>query len=409
MKTLKKYSWILVIALGVLVIYKILFDLDTIIGVFGMVLGIINPFIIGFIIAFCINIPVSWLEGKILKIKRKWVNKFARSISIFANCTLLLLLLGFGLSRIIPMIYENVMQLIGLIPEWFEQGLIALKNLPFADELNLNESINDILETQPWMEFLSIENIDLWGSVGMVQSVFSGMMSVILTAVSAIYFLIEYNGLKEYVKRVIKAVSKDDVRQYAAIKYVRLVEKSFRKFLSCQFLDSLILGTIVTIEFLILGSPYALVLGILLGVLNIIPYFGSIFGSLIAILITLFTNGLETAILTAVILLITQQIDGNFINPKIMGTSFKVSPILVIISISIGAAMGGILGMIFAVPVANVIKTVFEEHIHNREKVKAGIPIEYDENGNEIIIELEPAPVQEKAKKKTWKNPFKKK
>jgi predicted PurR-regulated permease PerM len=81
--------------------------------------------------------------------------------------------------------------------------------------------------------------------------------------------------------------------------------------------------------------------------------------------------GLNTAIITAIVLLITQQLDGNFINPKIMGTSFKVSPVLVIIGITVGGAIGGVPGMILAIPVVNVLKTVLEEYIQTKEKKRA--------------------------------------
>jgi predicted PurR-regulated permease PerM len=106
----------------------------------------------------------------------------------------------------------------------------------------------------------------------------------------------------------------------------------------------------------------------MLGVANIVPYFGSIFGSMLAVFITFFSNGWETALLTAIILLITQQFDGYFINPRIMGTSFKLSPIIVIIAITVGGALGGVAGMIFAIPVVNVLKTVMDEFLETREK-----------------------------------------
>jgi predicted PurR-regulated permease PerM len=124
------------------------------------------------------------------------------------------------------------------------------------------------------------------------------------------------------------------------------------------------------IAFTIMGSPYAVTMALLLGVLNIIPYFGSIVGSAICVFIVWATSGFQTALVVAVTLLIIQQIDGNFINPRIMGTSFKISPVLVIIAITIGGAIGGILGMIFAVPVANVLKTVLEEYIQNKESLR---------------------------------------
>ena len=372
MKNIHKYVKILLLAVCILLAYKILFDFASVSGWFRRIISIMSPFIAGFIIAFCINIPVSWLEIKIRKIKFKFVKKFARSASILINVAVIILVLVIGLSMLIPMIYQNAMQLADLLPMYYDQAISYLTNLPFAEEIGLADSIKALEE-----EVNPFENFELnFADTFLVaQGVFSGLFTTILTIVATVYFLLEYNRMRDFFKRLISVISSDKKRE-GTLKYVRLVDLSFRKFISCQVLDSIILGAITTIEFTILGSSYAPVLGIMLGALNIIPYFGSIFGSVIASLIMVFDRGLETAIITAIILLITQQIDGNFINPKIMGTSFKVSPVLVIIAITVGGALGGVAGMIFAIPVVNVLKTILEEYVQNKEKQKNMKPVE---------------------------------
>jgi predicted PurR-regulated permease PerM len=377
MRNTKRYISIFFLAVGILCVYKVLFDFGSLAGWFNRVTGILSPFIFGFVIAYCTNIPVAWLEKRIRKVKHpkiKPLRKFARGISIILTYTTMILIAVFGLRGFIPMIYENAMQLMRLMPEYIERGLSFLKEHPYAADLGLDEMISPLMEMKPWT------NIDLnvLSSLRLAQNFFSGIFAVILTIISSIYFLVGYNKVKAFFHRLIGIISADETRR-ATLKYVRLVDTSFRKFLSCQFLDSLILGTITTIQFLILGSPYAFVLGLMLAVANIIPYFGSIFGSILAVFITVFSNGWETALLTAVVLMITQQFDGYFINPKIMGSSFKVSPILVIIAITVGGAIGGVPGMVFAIPVVNVCKTILEEFIQTREKLRNGIPIDSPE------------------------------
>jgi predicted PurR-regulated permease PerM len=114
----------------------------------------------------------------------------------------------------------------------------------------------------------------------------------------------------------------------------------------------------------------------MLGILNYVPYFGSIIGSIIAIIIVTFTQGLTPGIITAVVLLITQQIDGNIIQPKLMGGSFSMSPLLIIISVTVGGAFAGILGMIIAIPIVAVLKDALEDLINYREQQqqKQGLP-----------------------------------
>lgn len=356
-----RYIKIFFLAAAVALTVKVLFDFESFAGLFTYISGIIRPFIFGFIIAYCINIPVSWLERKLCKLKLNWLRKAARPISIVVNLVLLIGFIAFGLWNLIPMIVDNVQQLIAELPGYVQSGIHELRRLPFANELGLDVRL-DSLNVEDILSFLP-EPQDM---LGMATGFFSGVFTVFLTIVATVYFLAEYNKVRRFIKRLIRAHSPK--RQKPVLKYIRLVDFSFRKFLTCQFLDALILGTITMIEFTIIGSPYAVTLGLMLGAANIIPYFGAILGSIIAVFIIWATEGVRLAIIVAVMLLITQQIDGNLIGPRIMGTSFKISPVLVIIALTIGGAIGGVMGMLFAIPVANVLKTILEEYVVTKEK-----------------------------------------
>ncbi|MCL2219296.1 MAG: AI-2E family transporter [Chitinispirillia bacterium] len=385
-KNARKYLQIFILILTVMIAYKVMFDFGSLAGSVNRIISIVSPFLFGFVIAYCINIPVSWLERQIKKVKKPlYIQKFARPISIIVICAITVFMVTFGLRGFIPMIYENAMQLTKLIPSYIEQGLTYIRGLPYAEVLGIDDIINPLLESKPWTAL----NLNVGTSLKFAQNFFAGIFAVILTAISTLYFLAEYNHVKIFFHRLIGVIP-SVAKRNATLKYVRLVDTSFRKFLTCQFLDSLILGSITATQFFLLGSPYALVLGLMLGVVNIIPYFGSIFGSIVAVFITIFSNGWETGLLTAVILLFTQQFDGYFINPRIMGSSFSVSPILVIIAITVGGALGGIAGMIFAIPVANVLKTVLDEFINKQEKMmlrQAAFP-----GGGKQRRKTEPAP-----------------
>ena len=120
----------------------------------------------------------------------------------------------------------------------------------------------------------------------------------------------------------------------------------------------------------ILKVRYAVLLGFMIGLFNIIPYFGAIVGVAVAILITLITGGISQAIWMAVSVIILQQIDANIINPKIVGNSLEISPLLIIFSVTVGGAYFGVLGMFLAVPIIAVIKVIIEDFIEYREKNK---------------------------------------
>ena len=363
----KRYLGIFFLVVSIMLAYKIMFEFGALAQTLGRIIGIVSPFILGFVIAYSINIPVSFLERTVKNAtnsrKLRYINKFARAISIIITCIAMILLLVFGLRGFIPMIHDNAMLLIKLMPGYIEQGIHLAKEIPYADQLGIHEIIAPLIEAKPWANF----EFNWGGGFRFAQNFFSGIFFVILSIISAIYFLVEYNKIKVFFNRII-AIFPSAEKRAATLKYVRLVDSSFRKFLTGQSLDSLILATITTTQFFFLGSPYPFVLGLMLGVLNIVPYFGSIFGSMLAVFITFFSNGWETALLTAVILLVTQQFDGYFINPRIMGSSFKLSPILVIIAITVGGALGGVAGMVFAIPVVNVLKTVMDEFLVTYEK-----------------------------------------
>ena len=113
----------------------------------------------------------------------------------------------------------------------------------------------------------------------------------------------------------------------------------------------------------IMGVKYAALLGFMIGLFNVIPYFGAIIAVAIAVVITIFTGGITQAIWLAVVVIILQQIDANIINPKIIGNSLKISPLLVIFAVTVGGAYFGVLGMFLAVPVIAVIKLLVSDYI----------------------------------------------
>ncbi|MCL2053678.1 MAG: AI-2E family transporter [Oscillospiraceae bacterium] len=374
----KKYLKIFLLAVCILFAYMVMFNFGFVLEWIRQILNIVKPFIYGFVIAYFINIPCKWLEAEFLKRKGKWkpLETLARPLSVLICILAVVLFAVLGLRSFIPMIYESLSELIRLIPEFIESAFEYFKTTPFYSLIDEDvTAIDMLLEAKPWERLFDyFFAYEAFNPMQFFAALFSGIFTFVLAIVSSIYFLLEWNNMKAYLKRLISSFKREEKRK-STLKYARLIDKSFSQFLTCQILDSLILGTITTIEFLIIGSDYALVLGIMLGMVNIIPYFGSIIGSCIAVLIIMFTQSFEIAVVAAIVLLITQQIDGSFINPKIMGTSFKISPVLVIIGITvggtigsaIGGGMGRVAGMIFAIPIVNVLKIVLEEYLNIRE------------------------------------------
>ena len=148
-------------------------------------------------------------------------------------------------------------------------------------------------------------------------------------------------------------------------KYFNRTNEIFLKFLASQLLDAIVVGVLTSIAMSILGVKYAVLLGVMIGIFNMIPYFGAIIAVVIATIITCITGGFSQAIWMVIIITILQQIDANIINPKIVGESLKISPLLVIFAVTIGGAYFGILGMFLAVPVVAVLKVFVSDYIES--------------------------------------------
>ena len=128
-------------------------------------------------------------------------------------------------------------------------------------------------------------------------------------------------------------------------------------------IDAVIVGVVTTIAMSIMGIKYAVLLGFLIGLFNLIPFFGAIVAVTIAILITICTAGIGKAIWLAIIVIILQQIDANIINPKILGDKLKISPILIIFSVTFAGAYFGVFGMFVAVPIVAIIKLIINDYL----------------------------------------------
>ena len=150
-------------------------------------------------------------------------------------------------------------------------------------------------------------------------------------------------------------------------KYFNKSNEVFFSFIGGQVLDALVVGILTSIAMSILGVKYSILLGFMIGLFNLIPYFGAIVAVGTAIIITIFTGGIGQAALMAVVVIILQQIDANIINPKIIGDSLSISPLLVIFAVTVGGAYFGVLGMFLAVPIFTVIKLLIEEYIEYKE------------------------------------------
>ena len=261
------------------------------------------------------------------------------------------------------------MDLAKSLPGYYSSMIDTLEEIPEDSVLNKVDwkTIIEGLGEIKIEHFVNLEMIGAYakGIIGVATSVFS----VFVTIVVSMYLLAERSEIIEFARRLCGAIFNTNIYKTLA-KYFRESNEIFFRFVSSQIIDAAIVGVLASIAMSLLGVKYSILLGFMIGLFNLIPYLGAIIAIAVAILITIFTGGITQAIWMAVVVIILQQIDANIINPKILGNSLEISPILVIFSVTVVGAYFGIMGMFLAVPIIAVVKLVLNDYIRYKEGLK---------------------------------------
>lgn len=350
------------LAIAVIVVYKLL-DNFTAIGMFlSNLAGILMPFLMGILIAYILYIPCKKVEECFKKTKHKFPKKHSRGLSILTIYLIIVLILFILINVIMPPMIESIKDLLGQLPEYYKGITNALNSLPedsFWVKINAKEIINNISKID-FAKYVSMENIT--GYIKGVISVASGLFDVFVTLVISIYVLRDREKILNSLKKATSSIFKEETYETIS-SYFEKTNKIFFNFISGQLIDALIVGIVITIAMLIMKIEYATLLGFLIGLFNLIPFFGAIVAVVIAAFITICTGGIGQAIWMTIVVVILQQIDANIINPKIIGDKLEMSPILVIFSVTFAGAYFGILGMFLAVPIVAMLKLIINDYL----------------------------------------------
>ncbi len=366
----KRISWLL-IALIVVIVYKMLDNFSNIQEWFGSFFRIMKPFLVGLLISYILFMPCKKIENILLKSKFKFINKKARGLSVIATYIIFVLIIIVIINCIFPVLKESIVELVGNIPGYYEILVNKYKELP-EDSVLKSDIIKDKmaeLSNIDMKQLLSINNEKIIEYVKNIIDVFSGIFDIFVSIIVSVYILLQRTTIMKFLRRFARALFKKNTYE-AVNKYFTKANEVFFTFISSQLLDAVIVGILTTVAMLIIKVKYAPLIGFTIGLFNMIPYIGAIVAVAIGILITFITGGLGKALAMAIVVIILQQIDANIINPKIIGVSLEVSPLLVIFSVTVGGAYFGILGMFLGVPIAVVIKTVLTDWIDNKNKFR---------------------------------------
>jgi len=376
MKSLK-INWLFwlqaLIFLGaVFILYYIISNSGIIFSAIGNFLRILSPVIIGFIIAYLLSGACNFFERIIQRRGSKpFVKKRARGLAVAIVYLLAVSLLYLAGLFLFPLIIRNIIDFIRSLPVLYIEARVWVmsfdwEGLGLNEMLNIEEQIQDFFNNVTFADVTNHVQIGVYQVTGFVVNMTSGVFNAVIATIISIYASLHKNKILDMFNRVMNVFVKE--KRLAQIRaYLSLANELFYKFIKAQFLDACILGFLATVLLSFLGVPFAVVLGLFLGVCNMIPQFGSIFGTIVTILFTLIAGSPTQALMVAICLTILQQIDANVISPKIMGNALKINPILIISSLIVGGAYFGIIGMFLSIPIAALLKIFFIDALEKEE------------------------------------------
>ena len=365
-KDIKKWFKIISFALIGLLIVN---NFSVVTGFVAKFFDIISPFVVGAALAFILNIPMKFFESKFSKITFKKGKKLNKNLIRIISLLLAIIVIGFIIALIVNLILPEIINIIKLLVENSPKYMNEIKN--FALDITTNmpdirDSIKNInINNENMQEQIkTIATNVLTFSVSFAGNVIGSIVDAIVSLVFAIYILTGKDKLKEQSKRIVYAYF-DKTKAEGILEFGRTARRIFKNFITGQCLEACILGSLSIVGMFILDIPYAVPIGVLIGVTALIPIVGAFIGISVGAVLILSVEPVK--VLTfLVFILILQQIEGNLIYPKVVGDSVGLPGIWVLVAVAVGGDLFGLVGMLLGLPVASVIYTLIKDNVNKR-------------------------------------------
>ena len=360
-----------------ILIYLALNNITGILGTISYLAGLIMPFIVGGVIAFIFNVPMKAIEKNIKKLVdkkcKKQHNKLVRVLAYFLTLIIIIAVIAGVLLIVVPELVNTIADLISQVPVAFNK-LVAWLQTMLASYPEYEEKLNSI--SINWdsvlanmMNFLSIGTKGIInGGIGAISGLFSGITNFFIGFVFSVYVLFQKEKLASQCKKLLY-VMVSERRADQIVEILRLTNTTFSNFLSGQCLEACILGALFVITLSILRMPYALLIGIIIGVTALVPIVGAFIGCAMGVVLIMMTSPLKALIFIA-IFLILQQIEGNLIYPHVVGNSVGLPGMWVLVAVTIGGNLFGIMGMLTFIPISSVCYALLRTFVNNKVEEK---------------------------------------
>ena len=323
--------------------------------------GLFSPFFIGFAIAYLLNQPMKKLENKF---------DLKRGIAILIIYGVSFIVIVFSFLFILPIIKSNISELASSIPSSLDQVQNLINNISsqFKFDINnadmqnkINEFFTDVLI--PLSTFTASTVSDF--VINLMTTIVSYTVNICLGLVISVYLLLSKEKYLEVVGLFFKKILKHN---YPKVKeFVDILDSNIGVYIVAKATDSVIYAIICTIALTIIGSKYAVFIGIIAGITNMIPFFGPIIGTIVAVVINLFFS-FNKSIIVLVVMIIIQQLESAILEPHFVGKQVGVPPVLTILAVTFAGQYTGFLGILLSVPVTGVILVYFKRFIYGKKE-----------------------------------------
>ena len=371
---IKKIRGLILFTIFVLVV---LWNYELVFKGLGFLGGVILPFAVGGALAFLVNIPMSFFErkifGKAKAAEKKWALKLARPVSLILTLLVIFGIIAIVMLVVIPELGRTVLNIGRTIQDFIPEVQAWAINI-FRDNEEIVKRISSI--NFKWDQLFEKAMDFLQNGAGSVldstfaaaKSIISGVSTFIIALVFSCYILAQKEKLGKQVKKVMCAFLPEDWRNIL-FALGGVVQKSFSSFFAGQCLEAIILGLLFLVVMLILGMPYALLISVLIAFTALIPIFGAFIGCAVGALL-IFMVSPTKALIFVIVFLVLQQIEGNFIYPHVVGNSVGLPSIWVLVAVTLGANLMGVVGMLIFIPLVSVIYTILGGIINRRLGLK---------------------------------------
>lgn len=366
----KKFAlWIIGIITACIIIFLAVQNIDVIANAFSWCVNLISPLLLGLAFALVLNVPMSFFYSHLFtNSKNTKLLKLRKPLAYIISLVLIFGILIGVIWLVIPALVEAVKLIINGIITFIDK-LSTMTEIEFAQL-----PFGSILLEIDWDKWLNtIQNLlkDQSGNImnttfDTIGSVVGGVVDFFISFVFSVYILFGKEKLKKQAQRLIHAWLPKNCGN-AIIHIADVAGVNFRNFISGQSIEAVILGVLCMIGMLILKIPYAPMVGALVGVTALVPVVGSFIGAIVGAFMILTVEPIK-AVIFIIFLLILQQIEGNVIYPKVMGSRVNLPGMWILASVTVGGSIAGPLGMLLSVPIASTLYVLIKEATAKREE-----------------------------------------